>query len=137
MTCYTTPPDQVSISSIGKSQKLEDTKSIGKYGLGFNTCYHMSDFVSFISSGQMVIFDPHGESLPDGQLGLRCDYTDPAFQKLYPAHREAFEGVKASLMREGGVEEGEGTLFRMALRSDEAASVSEICDTKYSHEAMT
>jgi len=95
--------DFLSISSVGKSQKLEDAKSIGKYGLGFNTCYHMSDVVSFTSSEQLIIFDPHGKSLPNKQLGLRCRYTDPDFKHHYPGHVEAFNGVS-----EGPVSRGRG-----------------------------
>jgi hypothetical protein len=64
--------DFQSISSIGHSRKREDGATIGKYGLGFNVAYHFTDTPTFVSADSLVVFDPHGTSLPEGQLGLRA-----------------------------------------------------------------
>ena len=58
--------DFESISSIGRSRKRDDSTTIGKYGLGFNVAYHFTDCVQFVSGESVVIFDPHGASLPPG-----------------------------------------------------------------------
>ena len=126
--------DFVSISSVGKSVKRDNADTIGKYGLGFNTVYHFSDVVSFVSSDSLVIFDPHGQSLPGKRLGVRCQGWDsPTVREKFAGHADAFDGARAGLKcrpLDGG------TLFRMALRDETAAKDSAICDTWYSHESM-
>ena len=61
----------LSISSIGRSRKRDDATTIGRYGLGFNVAYHFTDCVQFVSGEDVVVFDPHGASLPGGELGMR------------------------------------------------------------------
>ena len=66
-----------SITSIGRSRKRTDSTTIGKYGLGFNVAYHFTDLPTFVSGDTVVLFDPHGRSLPcDGELGMRACFTD-------------------------------------------------------------
>ena len=48
-----------SSSLIPFEGKINDETTIGKYGLGFNCCYHFTDVVSFVSGDQLVYFDPH------------------------------------------------------------------------------
>jgi hypothetical protein len=38
-----------------------------------NSAYHYSDVLTFMSGSNLVMFDPHGKSLPDNHEGLRCD----------------------------------------------------------------
>lgn len=136
-----------SISSIGKSRKRDDTATIGRYGLGFNVSYHLTDLVQFVSRDTVVLFDPHGRSLPEGRLGMRARFTDGLGDKypglleplLRPLARVA--GVArpetASLVDEHGTEEAaesaldfsrpvDGTLFRLPLRTQAQASVSDL-----------
>ena len=60
--------DFESLISIGNSGKKKDSDTIGRYGLGFNASFHLTDMVSFISGDDLVMFDPHGKSLPNGVL---------------------------------------------------------------------
>src|SRR3990167_6523529 len=69
-----TDKDFQGITQVGQSVKYTDTSTIGKYGLGFNCSYHFTDVVSFVSNDQLIIFDPHGSSLPDRVLGLRTNF---------------------------------------------------------------
>ena len=64
------------ITQVGNSGKVSDPTTIGKYGLGFNCSYHFTDLVSFMSRDQLIYFDPHGLFLPDGMLGLRCNFQE-------------------------------------------------------------
>ncbi len=57
--------DFTNITSLGKSEKNDDTTRIGKYGLGFNVAYHFTDVVSFVSQDQLIFFDPHAAFLPN------------------------------------------------------------------------
>ncbi len=55
-----TETDFQSIQRIGDSlKKTEDSKSkIGRFGIGFNSVYHMTDLPSFISTSYLVMLDP-------------------------------------------------------------------------------
>ena len=37
----------------------------GRFGLGFNTVYHVTDVPMFASGDHVVMFDPHATHLPD------------------------------------------------------------------------
>ena len=46
--------------------------------MGFNSCYHLSDVVSFVSGRHLVIFDPHCTALPAvsaADPGKRIDFV--------------------------------------------------------------
>jgi hypothetical protein len=92
-----TDSDFESISHVGRSGKLDDVSKIGKYGLGFNVAYHFTDVVSFVTRDQLVVFDPHGTSLPGGLLGLRSNFVDSALRESHPAQAAPFvwEGDRA------------------------------------------
>jgi sacsin len=55
--------DFESISRIGDSVKREEAGKTGRFGVGFNSCYHLTDLPSFVSGRHLVIFDPHCENL--------------------------------------------------------------------------
>ena len=75
--------DFQSLISIGNSGKKKDSDTIGRYGLGFNVSFHLTDMVSFISGDDLVMFDPHGKSLPNGVLGLRSKWEDLEQSNLF------------------------------------------------------
>ena len=127
--------DFASLSSIGKSRKREDAATIGRYGLGFNVSYHLTDVVQFVSGETVVLFDPHGRALPDGQLGMRSKFTE-GLGKEYPALLDPLLGPLARLASLGegsqssaSIDYGspvDGTLFRLPLRTAEQATNSEL-----------
>ena len=47
--------DFLSIQKIGDGRKQTDPTRTGKFGLGFNSVYHLTDIPSFIS-GQYAVF---------------------------------------------------------------------------------
>lgn len=57
----------MSIQRIGDSlKKSEESKAkIGRFGIGFNSVYHMTDLPSFISTSYLVMLDPQARFLPD------------------------------------------------------------------------
>lgn len=57
--------DFTSISRIGDSQKKDEGGKTGRFGIGFNSCYHLTDLPSFVSASHLVFFDPHVKHLPD------------------------------------------------------------------------
>ena len=54
-----TDADMRAISRIGQDAKLSSATAIGRFGLGFNSVYHVTDVPSFVSGEHLVIFDPH------------------------------------------------------------------------------
>ncbi|GAX84471.1 hypothetical protein CEUSTIGMA_g11891.t1 [Chlamydomonas eustigma] len=57
--------DFESISRIGDSVKRGQAGKTGRFGIGFNSIYHLTDVPSFISGRNLVIFDPHCKFIPN------------------------------------------------------------------------
>ncbi len=55
-----TAEDFKSIQRIGDSlKKTEESKAkIGRFGIGFNSVYHITELPSFVSSNYLVMLDP-------------------------------------------------------------------------------
>ncbi|KIO22366.1 hypothetical protein M407DRAFT_55590, partial [Tulasnella calospora MUT 4182] len=56
---YFKDKDWLAIKTILDSSKKQDEASTGKYGLGFRSCYHITDNPHILSKDQLHIFDPH------------------------------------------------------------------------------
>uniref|UniRef100_A0ACD5GWF1 Uncharacterized protein n=1 Tax=Desertifilum tharense IPPAS B-1220 TaxID=1781255 RepID=A0ACD5GWF1_9CYAN len=59
-----TDRDFESIRHLGQSEKAQDLQKTGRFGIGFNAIYHVTDFPSFISRHRLIFFDPHGAAIP-------------------------------------------------------------------------
>ncbi|OPL33834.1 sacsin, partial [Mytilus galloprovincialis] len=49
---------------INSSVKEFDSVKIGRYGLGFKSVFHITDYPMIISKDKMLILDPH-QTTPD------------------------------------------------------------------------
>ncbi|KAH3743722.1 Ubiquitin-associated/translation elongation factor EF1B [Pelomyxa schiedti] len=114
---------------LGDSSKMTDDTQIGRYGLGFNVAYHYSDVVTLVSRDQIVLFDPHGTSLPKKLLGLRANFTKHSLPQKY---RTQFQILSQKGLGYDGENALDGTMFWLPLRSAEAAACSELCGVAYS-----
>eukprot|EP01117_Protostelium_nocturnum_P016092 TRINITY_DN6312_c0_g1_i1.p1 TRINITY_DN6312_c0_g1~~TRINITY_DN6312_c0_g1_i1.p1 ORF type:complete len:1595 (-),score=487.74 TRINITY_DN6312_c0_g1_i1:214-4998(-) len=121
--------DFANVVSLGKSQKHDDNSRIGKYGLGFNVAYHFTDVVSFISRDQIVYFDPHGTSLPDGKQGLKIKYLEGDHLEKYFRQFSTFSSVKG--LNCSLKESFNGTMIRLPLRNERQATKSTLCKSCY------
>ena len=54
-----TEKDFIGLENLGTGSKRDDAESIGKFGIGFNTVYSITDTPMFISNDKFVILDPH------------------------------------------------------------------------------
>jgi 2Fe-2S type ferredoxin len=111
------------IQSLGESGKRETLWKTGRFGVGFNSVYHVTDYPSFISRDRIVFFDPHATAIPGTNAGepgrswLLADgwWDSPAFMNVYAP---------------GGLEPGttnfNGTIFRLPLRTPMQAECSKI-----------
>ena len=125
--------DFQNITKLGGATKATYDNKIGKFGLGFNAVYNVTDVPSFISRQNMVIFDPMtkylGRAIKDKtQPGIKMDLkrSKSILQKLpdqfHPYHNVF--GCDTSLQREWNYD---GTLFRLPLRTKWQAEQS-ACD---------
>jgi hypothetical protein len=111
------------IQSLGESGKRETLWKTGRFGVGFNSVYHVTDYPSFISRDRIVFFDPHATAIPGTNAGepgrswLLADgwWDSPDFMNVYAP---------------GGLEPGttnfNGTIFRLPLRTPAQAECSKI-----------
>jgi len=120
------------IQNLGESGKKKALWKTGRFGVGFNSVYHVTDYPSFISRDRIVFFDPHAsdtdaaphaaafQELTNGEAGRSWSldewwWNHPEFMQIYGA---------------GGLEDMQvdfqGTLFRLPLRTEEHAKHSKI-----------
>eukprot|EP00057_Strongylocentrotus_purpuratus_P028463 XP_011682937.1 PREDICTED: sacsin-like [Strongylocentrotus purpuratus] len=122
-----TDQDFENILCLGGRTKEKDAEKIGKFGIGFNSVYRITDVPSFVSRNYMQFFDPHtthlGNVLPNkSQPGVRLRLNSSKRLRRFPDQFKPFKGV-FGLDFSGGNEpfNYNGTLFRLPLRSKEAA----------------
>lgn len=126
-----TDEDFKNIQSLGDSGKRETLWKTGRFGVGFNSVYHVTDHPSFISRDRIVFFDPHASAIPGatlGQPGHSWRFEDgwwdyPDFMKVYEPG-----GLRA------GITHFDGTLFRLPLRNVAQAKQSKIRNEPFSQE---
>ena len=134
-----TDEDFGNINKLAGGTKMEDLSKIGRFGLGFNAVYHLTDVPSFISRNFLCIFDPNVNHMPNlipdkSRPGIRINLAEnsrplTAFEDQFALYDQVF-GCKTT------VDSGEkfhfqGTLFRFSFRTKCEAKKSEICQTVY------
>ena len=136
--------DFKNITKLAGETKLEDLGKIGRFGLGFNAVYHLTDVPSFVSRNKIVLFDPNENHLQSrikktSRPGICKDLTsadDPlsTFEDQFQPFHNVF-GCKTT-----GTECGQffydGTLFRFPFRTSHEAKESEICKSVYDEEKV-
>lgn len=124
-----TEADFAAIRSIGESSKSEQGPKTGRFGLGFNTVYNVSDYPSFISGRWAISFDPHRETVADESepAGKRWPLAD-----LWGDAADWLGTFKAAGLTDLE-EDHPGTIFRLPARTPEQAKESEICEEAFTH----
>ena len=84
-----TDTDLESIQNVGASRKTDARAKTGRFGVGFCSCYHVTDLPSFLSRKFLVILDPHCKSLPNANSNEASprDSRHPPPARHLPAHR--------------------------------------------------
>jgi len=135
-----TESDFENITKINAGTKEFDTKKIGKFGLGFNSVYHLTDVPSFFSNDSLVVFDPHGDYLDEAleskdAPGIRIKLSEN-FEELsnFRHQFEVYNGIFDATFDfdNGHFDSYNGTLFRLPLRQQGLAKKSEIRQLEYS-----
>ena len=120
-----TDKDFDSIRSLGQSEKARDLQKTGRFGVGFNAIYHVTDYPSFVSRDRIIFFDPHGAAIPGTsrqEPGREWNLADAKWYEQYPDFMQVYAAGGLPL----GDTNFQGTLFRLPLRTAEHAKNSEI-----------
>lgn len=122
-----TEKDFASIRRIGDSLKRAEVGKTGRYGLGFNSVYHLTDIPMFVSDSYLCIFQPSSAANP----GRRIDFNAARLLSLHPDTCAPFQAFGCDMITPFA-----GTLFRFALRTEEVAAGSDISNQAYPPERM-
>ena len=100
--------------------KIDDNMKIGKFGLGFNTVYHLTDVPSFVSGRFIHFLDPHRQYIVgDSELskpGIKVDFIDHnASVRCYHDQFDVFN-LKLFECNIFKLKPYNGTLFRLPFR---------------------
>ena len=114
--------------------KREQVGKTGRFGVGFNSVYHLTDMPSFVSGRHIVFFDPHCKFLPNisaANPGKRIDFVT---NDVLGQHGDQFSPFAAfgCDMRS----HFDGTMFRFPLRTAEQAAVSRLSKASYTSESV-
>ncbi|KAG8987990.1 hypothetical protein FRB90_003029, partial [Tulasnella sp. 427] len=105
--------DWKAITTILNSSKTQDETSTGKYGLGFRSCYHVTDNPHILSGDNLLVLDPHKrvEEYPGGfdlstrfapnERGVieRTEFSDhfAPFASVFSPNDEVYKGTAIRL----------------------------------------
>ena len=135
--------DFINITKFNEATKVQETEKIGRFGLGFNAVYNLTDVPMFTSRNYFVIFDPHttylGHAIKNKRKpGMKIDLNRNVnnlrrFRNQFKPFHGIF-GCDLSLDTDNNL--FDGTLFRFPLRTREQALRSEIKELSYNDQEM-
>ncbi|XP_067020991.1 sacsin-like [Acropora muricata] len=135
--------DFVNITKLNEATKAEDTQKIGRFGLGFNAVYNLTDVPMFVSRNYFAIFDPHtkylGKAIRNAKRpGMKINLNkDVKRLRRFKNQFKPFNGVfGCNLSLENDNPFFDGTLFRLPLRTREQANTSHIKRLYYDNQQM-
>lgn len=134
-----TDKDFMNITRLGESLKRSEVDKVGKFGLGFNSVYHVTDIPIIMSREFMIMFDPNinhiSKHIRDkSNPGIKINWSKQQKRlRKFPNQFKPFLGVfKCDLPL--AVETPyryKGTLFRLSFRTQQEAKGSEISSVCY------
>ena len=135
-----TSSDFKSIQQIGNSLKKSETGTkTGRFGVGVNSTYHLTDVPMFASGTKVVLFDPQAKYIPNinpANPGKMMDCSTNQGKRLVESLPELFSQMKIWNNSMDG-HNFNGTLFRFALRTKKQAETSKLSNQSHTLEHMT
>ncbi|XP_056114734.1 sacsin isoform X1 [Rhinichthys klamathensis goyatoka] len=131
--------DFLNITRLGGSMKRCEADKVGKFGLGFNSVYHVTDIPIIMSREFMIMFDPNinhiSKHIRDkSNPGIKINWSKQQKRlRKFPNQFKSFINVfncQLPLSLECPYKY-DGTLFRLPFRTEQEASVSEISSIYY------
>ena len=135
--------DFENIVKLNGGTKEQENEKIGKFGLGFNTVYNLTDVPMFLSRNYFVIFDPNtfylGKAIrKKNKPGIKIDVNkNPEKKRKFRNQFKPFNGIFGCDLHLNKPDNSfPGTLFRFPLRTREQAIRSEIKGVHYDNNQM-
>lgn len=131
--------DFLNITRLGGSVKRSEADKVGKFGLGFNSVYHITDIPIIMSREFMIIFDPNinhiSKHIRDrSNPGIKINWSKQQKRlRKFPNQFKPFIhvfGCELPLAQDSPYKYN-GTLFRLPFRTEQEASQSEISSLYY------
>ncbi|KAL8802700.1 MAG: hypothetical protein Q9182_003658 [Xanthomendoza sp. 2 TL-2023] len=126
-----TDSDFASLASIGDSRKRDDPTSTGKYGQGFNSCFHWTDGPWILSRQWLLFLDPHREWSSD-RGGPTYDILNYQDSVELQNHLKTFQRAKIDTSQAVNA-----TIIRIPLRTVAQAERSKIVNRQATVEEIT
>ncbi|CAB3987754.1 Hypothetical predicted protein [Paramuricea clavata] len=130
--------DFKNINKLAGETKKNDLDKVGRFGLGFNSVYHLTNVPSFVSGEHLVIFDPnmnHITHLMDDKMrkgGLMLSLVENKdVLSAFPDQFSPYNQLFGCDMTGTGTFHFDGTLFRLPFRTNVQAQESEISKEPY------
>ncbi|CAJ1387303.1 unnamed protein product, partial [Effrenium voratum] len=129
--------DFENITQLGAVQKRSRTAQIGRFGLGFNSVYSLTDLPSILSNDVALFLDPHVHHLRSmcatpAKPGIKLKFLKFDVLDQFRDQFEPYHGMfGCDLSSSTSFPE---TLIRLPFRTAESAKISEISDTVTSPE---
>ncbi|XP_042565290.1 sacsin-like [Clupea harengus] len=129
--------DWENITRVGSASKEKKLEKIGKFGIGFNAVYHVTDVPSVLSGKNLLIFDPNVTHLKKfiqnkGNPGIKLNLFQRRIFRRFPGQFRSYEGIFDCDLSE--INTGKfykGTLIKLPFRSPEESTMSEISTKVY------
>ncbi|CAK0875089.1 unnamed protein product [Prorocentrum cordatum] len=107
----------------------EETQRIGRFGLGFNSVYNLTDLPSILSDDMVLFLDPHVQHLQamgasTQKPGIKLRFLKVSVLDRFRDQFEPYHGLMGCDLSSGAP--FKGTLIRVPFRTEEAARGSEI-----------
>jgi hypothetical protein len=128
--------DFESIQAVGDSgKKAREEALTGRFGVGFNVVYHVTDVPSFVSDSKIVFFDPHcriDPSITVANPGCLLDFVEnPPDASLHADQYSPFLVFGNTFKKRY-----DGTIFRLPIRTAEQGRQSQISQKIFDDEAI-
>ena len=120
-----TSDDLDNIREISRAGKMKSAAKTGRFGVGFNALYNLTDWPAFLTGNRVIVFDPHRSAVAGAnreEPGRGWILGDDQCWDRFPDLLTPFEAAGLTI----GTTDFKGTIFRLALRTAEQAEYSEI-----------
>ena len=135
--------DFENINKLAGETKKDDLDKVGRFGLGFNSVYHLTDVPSIVSGEHMVILDPnmtHISELVDGKMrrgGVMLSLVENKDNlSAFPDQFSPYNNLFGCDMSGASDFHFNGTLFRLPFRTAKQAQESEVSKDPYTRDKL-
>ncbi|XP_030642545.1 sacsin [Chanos chanos] len=134
--------DWENIVKVGAATKENKIEKIGKFGVGFNAVYHVTDIPSILSGKNLLVLDPNVTHLQKhihskANPGIKLDLFQQRLFRMFPGQFRSYEGIfNCDLSKQSTQKFYQGTLIKLPFRTQAEADRSDISSKVYDQERI-